>query len=84
MEHSYAVYLGSQVIELAIHNQDRWPVEKKVIIMVIHLIVSHSEEDNGTHPILCYISGDITPPGHQHNMEQYLSVAMAAVIQQKC
>ena len=80
MEHSCAVsqvYLTQDIIT---HNQDWWPVEE----LEGTKIVSSSVEDNGTHHILCYIVDLSTPPGHQHNMEKYLLVAMTVVPQQKC
>ena len=81
MEHLCAASQVSLAQDMTIHIQDWWPVEE----MEGAEIVSHSVEDNGPHHILCYIHGDIIPPGHQHNMEQYLwVVAVAVILQQKC
>ena len=80
MEHPCAVSRVFLAQDIIIHNQDWWPVED----MEGTMIVSNSVEDNGTHHILCYMSGIIIAPGHQHNMEQYLLVAVVtALIQQK-
>ena len=80
MEHPCAVSRVFLAQDIIIHNQDWWPVEE----LEGTKIISSSVEDNGTHHSLCYIDDLSTPPGHLHNMEQYLLVAMTVVIQQKC
>ena len=84
MEHPCAVSQVFLTQDIIIHNQDWWPAEEQKGETTE--IVSHSVEDNGAHHILCYMGGDITAPGHQHNMEQYLLVAITEqlVVQQKC